>query len=155
MVYYFYPENALPSDTRINKLVVYKSERQLLAYSNGQLIIKYKISLGKQPVGKKEIEGDNKTPEGNYTINDKNANSDFHKNLGILYPNKEDKANAKRIGKEAGSDIKIHGLHNKLGFIGKFHRWYDWTSGCIALTNDEIDELYKTVKIGTPIEIYP
>lgn len=148
IIYYFFPEKKLPPNTQINKLVVYKSKRQLLAYSNGQFIKTYKISLGKNPFEKKEIDGDNKTPEGNYTINDKNANSNFHKNLGISYPNKEDKANAKRIGKEAGSDIKIHGLHNKLGFISKFHRWYDWTSGCIALTDGEIDELFKAVKMG-------
>jgi murein L,D-transpeptidase YafK len=155
IVYYFYPEKALPSDTRINKLVVYKSKRQLLAYSNGQLIKTYKISLGKQPVGKKEIQYDNKTPEGNYTINCRETNSNFHKKLCISYPNKADKANAKRYGKEAGDNVEIHGLDNRYGFIGKFHRWYDWTSGCIALTDGEIDELFKAVKIGTPIEIYP
>jgi murein L,D-transpeptidase YafK len=154
-IYYFYPENALPPDTHINKLVVYKSKRQMLAYSNGQLIKTYKISLGKQPVGKKEIDGDKKTPEGNYTINCRETKSDFHKKLCISYPNEADKANAKRCRREAGDNIEIHGLDNRFGFVGKFHRWYDWTSGCIALTDGEIDELFKAVKIGTPIEIYP
>ena len=73
--------------------------------------------------------------------------------MGISYPNESDIENAKKIGKPAGGDIKIHGLKNKLGFIGKFHRWFDWTMGCIAVTNEEIDELFATVPIGTKIEI--
>lgn len=154
-VYYLYPENKLPANSQIDKIVVYKSKRQLLAYSNGKLIKTYKISLGKVPIGDKEFEGDKKTPEGFYTINDKNPNSGYHKNLGISYPNQEDIENAKRLGKPAGGDVKIHGLRNKMGIIGKFHRWFDWTLGCIAITDSEIDELYSAVKIGTPIEIKP
>lgn len=154
-IYYFYPEDKLPANTQIDKLVVYKSNRQLLAYSNGQLVRTYKISLGRQPIGDKEVEGDKKTPEGLYFINDKNPNSGYHKNLGISYPNKDDIENAKRLGKPAGGDVKIHGLRNKTGFIGKFHRWFDWTLGCIAVTDKEIDELYGSVKIGTVIEIKP
>jgi hypothetical protein len=154
-VYYFYPKDKLPADTLIDKLVVYKSKRQLLAYSSGQLVKTYKISLGRQPIGDKEFEGDKKTPEGLYFINDKNPNSGYHKNLGISYPEKDDIENAKRLGKPAGGDVKIHGLRNKTGFISKFHRWYDWTLGCIAVTDDEIDELYNAVKIGTQIEIEP
>jgi len=155
IVYYFYPDDKLADNIQIDNIVVYKSKREMLVFSNGQLLTTYKISLGKQPVGAKEFEGDKKTPEGIYFINDKNPNSSYHKNLGISYPNKNDIENAKKIGKSAGRDIKIHGLRNKMGFIGKFHRWFDWTLGCIAVTNDEIDELYKTIKIGTPIEIKP
>jgi murein L,D-transpeptidase YafK len=154
-VYYFYPEDRLSSKTQIDKLVVYKSKRQMLAYSNGQLLKTYKISLGRQPIGDKEFEGDKKTPEGLYFINDKNPNSGYHKNLGISYPNKSDIENAKRLGKPTGGEVKIHGLRNMTGFISKFHRWFDWTLGCIAVTDKEIDELYKAVKIGTPIEIKP
>jgi murein L,D-transpeptidase YafK len=154
-VYYFYPENKLPADIQIDNIVILKSARQLLAYSGGQLIKTYKISLGRQPVGAKEFEGDKKTPEGVYSINDKNPNSDFHKNLGISYPDKYDNENAKRLGKPPGGNVKIHGLRNKTGFIGKFQRWYDWTSGCVAVTNQEIDELYNAVEIGTRIEIIP
>jgi len=154
-VYYFYPEDKLPDDIQIDKLVVYKSKRQLLAYSNGQLVKTYKISLGRKPIGDKEFEGDKKTPEGLYFINDKNPNSGYHKNLGISYPDKDDIENAKRLGKPTGGDVKIHGLRNKTGFIRKFHRWFDWTLGCIAVTDEEIDELYNAVKIGTEIEIKP
>ena len=154
-VYNFYPEEKLSADIQIDKLVVYKSKRQLLAYSNGQLVKTYKISLGRQPIGDKEFEGDKKTPEGIYSINNKNPNSGYHKNLGISYPNKDDIENAKRLGKSAGGGVKIHGLKNKTSFISKFHRWFDWTLGCIAVTDEEIDELYNAVKIGTQIEINP
>ncbi len=154
-VYYFYPEDKLIATVQIDNIVVYKSKRQLLAYSNGQLVKTYKISLGKQPIGHKEFEGDKKTPEGLYFINDKNSNSGYHKNLGISYPDADDILNAKRLGKPVGGDVKIHGLRNKTGVIGKFHRWYNWTLGCIAVTAHEIDELYNAVKIGTRIEIKP
>ncbi len=153
-IYYFYPEDKLPASIQVDKLVVHKSERRLLAYSGGQLVKTYKISLGGQPIGDKEFEGDKKTPEGMYSINDKNPNSGYHKNLGISYPDKDDIEHAQQRGMPPGGDIKIHGLRNRMGFVGKFHRWYDWTLGCIALTDDEIDELYDAVKIGTPIEIY-
>lgn len=154
-VYYFYPEDKLPADIQIDKLTVYKSKRQLFAYSSGQLVKTYNIALGRQPVGDKKFEGDKKTPEGLYFINDKNPNSGYHKNLGISYPDKDDKENAKRLGKPTGGNVKIHGLRNKTGFISKFHRWFDWTLGCIAVTDEEIDELYNAVKIGAEIEIRP
>jgi murein L,D-transpeptidase YafK len=155
IIYYFYPEDKLPKDVNIDNIVVLKSKRQLLVYSNCQLLKTYKISIGLQPVGDKQFQGDNKTPEGIYFINDKNPNSICHKNLGISYPNKADIANAKRLGKSAGGDIKIHGLFNNSGFISKFHRWFGFTYGCIMVTDEEIDELYNAVKIGTRIEIKP
>ena len=153
--YYFYPENKLSNDIQIDSIVVYKSKREMLVYSNGQLLKIYKISLGRQPIGHKEFEGDKKTPEGIYSINDKNPNSGYHKNLGISYPDNDDLENARRFGKSAGGDIKIHGIRNGIGFIGKFHRLFDWTLECIAVTDQEIDELYRAVKIGTYIEIKP
>ena len=155
VVYYFYPEQKLASNIKIDSLVVYKSNRQLLAYSNGQLIKTYKISLGRNPIGDKEFEGDKKTPEGVYFINAKNPNSGYYKNLGISYPNKQDIEVSKKLGKPTGGDVKIHGLRNGTGFISKFQRWYDWTAGCIALTDQEVEELYNTVDIGTKIEIKP
>ena len=154
-VYYFYPEQKLPADATIDKLVVLKSERQLMAYANGKLIKTYKIALGRTPVGAKEIEGDRKTPEGYYIINDKNPNSAYHKNLGISYPNAEDIKHAENLGRSPGGAIKIHGLRNGTSLIGKLHRWLDWTQGCAAVTDEEIDELYDAVAIGTPIEIRP
>jgi len=154
IAYYYYPEPKLPNGAKIDSIVVFKSKRQLLAYSKGNLLKKYKIALGRQPVGAKQFEGDRKTPEGIYFINDKNPNSGWHKNLGISYPNQNDIENAIAQGKTAGGNIKIHGLQNGKGYIGKFHRFKDWTLGCIALTNEEVDELYNAVIIGAEIKIY-
>ncbi|RBQ02370.1 L,D-transpeptidase family protein [Pedobacter miscanthi] len=153
IIYNLYPEKELPLHTEIDYILVKKSDRQLLAYSKQKLVKTYEISLGDNPVGHKEYEGDEKTPEGIYTINAKNPNSGYHKNLGISYPNAKDMAKAKLLGKNPGGDIKIHGLRNRLGFIGKFQRFLDWTNGCMALTDSEVDELYDSVKIGTKIEI--
>ena len=155
MIYYFYPESKLPSDAEIDSIIVYKSERKMLVYSDGELLKTYRISLGRQPIGAKEFEGDRKTPEGIYFIDSKNPHSSYHRNLGISYPNENDIAHAEQHGKSAGGLIKIHGLRNRFGFIGKFHRWVDWTLGCIAVTNQEMRELYRAVKIGAIIEIKP
>jgi murein L,D-transpeptidase YafK len=154
-IYNLYPEKKLPPNTKIDYLLVKKSKRQLAVYASHKLLKTYQISLGDSPVGDKEVEGDEKTPEGIYTINAKNQNSGYHKNLGVSYPNKEDIAKAKTLGKLPGGDIKIHGIRNKLGFIGKLQRLFDWTNGCMALTNNEVDELYFAVKIGTRIDIRP
>lgn len=139
----------------IDKIVVEKGKRKLHAYSKGKLMKTYRISIGRNPKGDKEFEGDRKTPEGLYYINDKNPHSGYYKNLGISYPHKDDVDHAKVLGKKPGGLIKIHGLKNGRGWIGRLHLLKDWTFGCIALTNTEIDELYAAVKIGTPIEIRP
>jgi murein L,D-transpeptidase YafK len=155
VAYYFLPEEGLPKNLKITKLVVFKSKRELQVYSNNSLIKTYQISLGGNPVGAKQIFGDSKTPEGLYYIDGKNPNSAYHQNLGISYPSSKDTKNAALLGKTTGGDIKMHGLPNGFGFIGKFQRWHDWTDGCIGLTDTEIDELYDNVKVGTPIEIRP
>lgn len=122
-------------------------------FEHAKFLKTYKIALGKNPVGHKQQEGDNKTPEGFYVIESRNANSQFHKNLGISYPNASDKKYAISIGKPAGGDIKIHGLRNGKGRRGKFHRWKNWTAGCIAVTNPEMDELFDRVTDNCQIEI--
>ena len=154
-VYYLFPEERLSAGQKIDKIVVKKSERRMEVYSGGQLIKSYRISLGRNPKGDKEFEGDKRTPEGHYTINDKNPKSAYHKNLGISYPNGGDIEDARKRNLNPGGEIKIHGIRNGLGFIGKFQRMLDWTAGCIALTNDEVDELYDRVDLGTPITIEP
>lgn len=145
--------NKLPKNTEIDSLVVYKSERKLVAFSKGNVVKNYRIALGKSPIGAKQFQGDNKTPEGVYFINGRNGYSIAYKNLGISYPNSHDISNSK--GKPTGGDIKIHGLMNHLWFIGNLHQLMDWTNGCIAINNFEMDELYNSVKIGTRIEIKP
>ena len=154
-VYNLYPEKMLPKDAVIDSIVVHKSQRQLEVFSKGQILKVYKVALGKNPVGAKEYEGDKKTPEGCYHIFDKNPESRFYKNLGISYPNEADIIRCNASGKPTGGDVKIHGLQNGLGIIGKLHRLRDWTAGCIALTDAEVDELYSHTPIGTPINILP
>jgi len=154
-IWYWYPDSPLPKGTVINKLVVYKSKRKMEAYSDNHLIKVYNIALGKNPVGHKEFEGDNKTPEGTYIINDRNPHSGYHKNLGISYPNETDKAHAAKLHKSPGGQIKIHGLPNGRSYIGKLHHRKDWTAGCIAVTNDEMDELYAAVNKNSVIQILP
>ncbi|WP_207420274.1 L,D-transpeptidase family protein [Desertivirga brevis] len=151
--YYSYPEEKIKRGVIIDKILVLKAKRKLLVYSNGTLVKSYTIALGRSPIGDKQFEGDNKTPEGIYKIYAKNPRSGWHKNLGISYPNLEDRRQAKPLNKSPGGEIKIHGLKNGRGFIGRFHRWKDWTQGCIALTNEEVDEIYEHTPIGTTIEI--
>lgn len=146
---------ALPNHVRIDKLLVYKSKREMHALSGGSLVKIYPISLGKNPIGHKEFEGDMKTPEGIYTINDRSLESGYHKNLGISYPNEKDIKHAQAHGKSAGGAIKIHGLKNGLGYIGERHLLSDWTHGCIAVTNQEMDELFALVVDNAEIEILP
>lgn len=155
IAWYWYPGTRLPKGKTIDKLIVHKSERKMEAYSGNELLKTYDIALGKNPVGHKEYEGDTKTPEGIYIINARNPNSGYHKNLGVSYPSEADKVHAVKLGKSPGGDIKIHGLKNGRGYIGKFHRMKNWTNGCIAVTNDEVDELYAAVEKDAVIEIYP
>lgn len=155
IAYYFWPENTLGKGHKITRLVVYKSKRLLNIFAGDTLLKSYTISLGDDPIGDKSFQGDEKTPEGQYSIFDKNPNSTCYKNLGISYPNDSDRKVSKALGKPTGGDIKIHGLPNKQGYWGKFHRFIDWTNGCIAVTNEEMDELYYGVDIGTPITINP
>jgi murein L,D-transpeptidase YafK len=135
-----------------DRILVEKSKRKLSLCSKGVVLKSYKVSLGKNPIGDKIFEGDNKTPEGIYYIWEK-CPSKFHKSLKINYPNSIDTAEANKIGKSAGGGIQIHGLGKEFGWLGKIHLLKDWTAGCIAVTNSEIDEIYSTVRTGTPVEI--
>jgi murein L,D-transpeptidase YafK len=141
--------------TNATKIVVYKADRKMMVYAKDVLLASYVVSLGGNPMGHKECEGDNKTPEGAYTISYKNPHSQFRKSLKISYPNKADRAHAKKLGVAPGGDIFIHGLGQGFGFLGATHVVHDWTLGCIAVTNEEIDELWKMVDVGTRIEIFP
>lgn len=139
----------------IDSLAIHKGPRQLFAFCGGKVILQYNVALGVSPVGKKEVEGDNKTPEGLYRIDGKNPFSSYHKSLGISYPNAEDREHARELGQSPGGDIKIHGLMKHMNNPGKSHTKSNWTAGCIAITNEEIDELYAQVKVGTPVFIEP
>ena len=120
-----------------------------------KVIKKYKISLGRNPNGHKEKQGDFKTPEGNYIIDYRNPNSKYYLSLHISYPNEKDKRFALAQGVSPGGDIMIHGIRNGLGLIGRLHTLFDWTQGCIAVTNPEIKEIWNAVPKGTKITITP
>lgn len=153
IVFYCWPRKALVTNRTIDKIEVVKHKRILRLLSQGEVLKTYSIALGREPTGKKQLEGDKKTPEGVYYINDKNPNSGYYLNLSISYPNDDDEKNAMKLNQSPGGSIKIHGLKNGFGYLGRFHLLFDWTLGCIALTNEEIKELYENVPIGTEIEI--
>lgn len=136
-------------------VVVFKSKRVMILFKEGEVLKAYRIALGKVPTGKKTFQGDGKTPEGRYFIVGRNPNSNFYKSLRISYPNEQDILYAQSLGKSPGGDIVIHGLSKQVEFLGKYHIIDDWTEGCIAVTNQEMDELWTLVKDNTPIEIFP
>ena len=138
-----------------DRIVVEKSARKLSVLRHGKEIRSYQIALGGAPVGRKEEEGDMKTPEGVYTIDSRNPQSDFHLALHISYPGPDDESRAASRGVSAGCDIEIHGLPNGHGSMGASDWQKDWTAGCIALTDEQIEELWRLVPDGTPIEIRP
>jgi murein L,D-transpeptidase YafK len=147
---------ASASVVKADKIVVIKSKRVALLMNNGEIIKAYRVSLGKQPVGRKSRQGDQKTPEGTYVIDSRITDSKFHRALHISYPNDSDIKRAQRFGIDPGGSIMIHGLPNGLGRkIGKLHRLSDWTDGCIAVTNSEMDEIWELVPDGVTIEIKP
>lgn len=136
-------------------IVVNKEKRELLLLRAGKVVRSYRVALGRNPVGPKEHEGDGKTPEGAYVISGRNPRSSFHLSLRISYPSPADRARAKRLGVAPGGDIMIHGLPNGHGGAGSRHTASDWTEGCIAVTDEEIEELWRLVPVGTRVQINP
>lgn len=133
----------------VTGIVVYKGQRKMYLMHDSEVLKSYDFELGFSPVGHKQIEGDGKTPEGLYYIDRKNPNSSYHLSVGISYPNAEDRARARAIGHSPGGDIFIHGTPRE------FRRQKDWTWGCLAVTNSEIEVIYSMVNVGTPIWLYP
>ena len=127
----------------------------MYVYNNSRLVKVYNISLGTSPVGAKHFQGDRKTPEGLYYINSRNPQSMAHKSLGISYPNDKDRKYARSCGQPTGGDVMIHGILNGEDDNADAYIGNDWTWGCIAVTNKEIDELFVHVKMGAPINILP
>ena len=124
-------------------------------HAGGKVIRRYKVALGQGGLPPKEREGDARTPEGRYFIDAKYEHSAYHKALHVSYPNPEDRKRAAKLGVPPGGAIMIHGLPNGKGWVGAGHRLYDWTLGCIAVTDEEIDQVWKLVPVGTPVEIRP
>jgi len=138
-----------------DKILIEKKERRLTLISKGKVLKTYQIALGGNPNGPKERQGDNKTPEGTYVIDSRNKNSRYHLSLHISYPNEKDKQRAKQLGVSPGGDIMIHGIKNGFSWAGDLHTEVDWTKGCIAVTDEEIEEIDKVVPHGTIVEIRP
>ena len=147
--------NPLPHDAIADRVLVEKSARRLTLLRGNAALKTYRVALGHAPVGAKEYEGDQRTPEGIYSIDFHKPDSDYHLALHISYPEQRDIDRAATKGLPAGSDIMIHGLPNGRNWIGAFHRRTDWTAGCIAVTDFEIEEIFRAVPDGTPIEIRP
>jgi murein L,D-transpeptidase YafK len=139
----------------VDLIVVDKSRRVMTLWTGKKPFKTYRIALGGNPIGHKEQEGDSRTPEGRYVIDGKNPGSSFHLSLRISYPNKKDRTDAAKRGVSPGGWIMIHGTPDYLGLLQATGVMRDWTAGCIAVTNAEIEEIYKKVRIGTPIVIKP
>ncbi len=144
-----------PANSIVSRILVEKKAHRLTLFRNNKPIKTYEIALGRQPDGPKQFEGDNKTPEGRYVIDSRKKNSTFHRALHISYPGPKEVAFAAKQKKSAGGNIMIHGLPNGMGALGPLHRLRDWTAGCIAVTNAEIEEIWRAVPDGTPVEIRP
>jgi murein L,D-transpeptidase YafK len=138
---------------KADRVVIVKSTHTLTLLSHGQALKTYKVSLGRGGSAAKNQAGDRETPEGEYVIDAKNPHSRFHLSLHISYPNARDRERARKQGVSPGGLIEIHGIEEKWAWIGSLHRAVDWTAGCIAVTNPEIEEIYKLVPVGTPVEI--
>jgi murein L,D-transpeptidase YafK len=132
-----------------------KKDRTLSLLAKSQVLRTYKVVLGGTPVGPKTRQGDHKTPEGIYLLDRRNPASQFHRALHISYPDAQDRIRAAQQGVSPGGDVFLHGLPNGFGWLGKLHRSKDWTDGCIAVTDEEIEEIWRLVPDGTPIEIRP
>ncbi len=145
------PENAIVAEMRLHK-----SKRSLILLDAKEaVLVRYRVSLGRSPEGPKRVQGDNRTPEGRYIISGRNPHSRYHLSVRISYPSADDKARAAALNSLPGGDIMIHGLPNRLGLLGKLHRLADWTAGCIAVTNQEMEQIWRHVPDGTPILITP
>jgi murein L,D-transpeptidase YafK len=154
LIFIFSLNNAFAYETA-DLVIVIKSKRVMFLMKEGKILKAYRVALGKNPSGRKTSQGDGKTPEGRYYIVGRNPNSSFYKALKISYPNEKDIEQAARLKVNPGGGIMIHGLSKKVEYLGKYHIIDDWTEGCIAVTNEEMDEIWRMVPDGTTIEILP
>jgi murein L,D-transpeptidase YafK len=149
------PRAEAPAPFTADSIVVDKSERRLSLFSHGAVVRTYLVALGQQPVGDKVKQGDMRTPEGLFHIEARNPESRYHLALKISYPDAAHRARARALGVSPGGAIMIHGLPARYAAVGPAHRDFDWTEGCIAVTNEEIEEIWSAVPVGTPVHIKP
>jgi murein L,D-transpeptidase YafK len=149
-----FAHSAIPAQ-KADSILILKKDHKLELLAKGKVIRTYDVALGRGGLAPKEREGDGRTPEGHYVIDSRNEASAYHRALHVSYPNAEDRLRAAKLGVSPGGAIMIHGLPNGVRWIGPAHRLYDWTLGCIAVTDSEIDEIWELVPVGTPVEIRP
>ena len=150
----FYADAALSSE-KADLVVVVKSEYKLYLIREGRLFASFPVVFGSNPKGHKQQQGDGRTPEGEYVLDYKNPNSKYYKSIHISYPNAEDRVNARKRGVSPGGDIMVHGQPNKWGTFSFITQLFNWTNGCIALSNSDMDAVWNAVDPGTPIQIRP
>ena len=148
-------ESSPLSYVKADFVIVKKSDQKMLLTHRGRVIREYHIALGKNPVGHKQQEGDFRTPEGIYVLDLKKSDSDFYKAIRISYPNSLDRRNADLMGVDPGGDIMIHGQKNGYEDFSHITQEMNWTDGCIAVKNTEMDEIWEAVEVGTLIRIQP
>lgn len=139
--------------TTADHVLIEKATRRLTLFSNGVALKSYEVALGRGPEGPKIQEGENRTPEGTYSVDRRKLDSHYHRALHLSYPNGADRERAKQLGVAPGGDIMIHGIRNGLGWIGPLHNVVNWTRGCVAVTNAEIEEIWRVVPDGASVEI--
>lgn len=144
-----------PAEAGVDLVRVFKAERRLELIDGGTIMRSYSIALGGNPVGHKQREGDERTPEGTYVLDWRNPKSGYHRSIHVSYPNAADRAAAAARGESPGGDIMIHGQPNGWGWWGWLLQYFDWTNGCIAVTDAGMDEIWALVPDGTRIEIRP
>ena len=149
------PDSQPQKPEKADSILILKKDHVMELLSRGKVIRTYKVALGQGGLAPKQREGDARTPEGHYMIDARYEHSAYHKALHVSYPNADDRKRAAKLGMPPGGAIMIHGLPNGKGWVGARHRLYDWTLGCIAVTDEEIDEVWNLVPIGTPVEIRP
>jgi murein L,D-transpeptidase YafK len=141
--------------SKADSVLVSKRQHLLQLLRGGKVVREYKVALGGSPVGPKTQQRDHKTPEGKYILDSRNPQSQFYKSLHISYPTPAQRTAARKRGVSPGGDVFVHGLPLHYRSVGAAHRLYDWTDGCIAVTDEEMDEIWLAVADGTPIEIRP
>lgn len=140
---------------KVTRVLVLKKEHKMQLFAGETVIKTYTVALGRGGLAPKQRQGDHLTPEGLYQIDRRNKNSRFYRALHVSYPNEADRERAHKLGLDPGGDIMVHGITDGLGWLGSLHRTMDWTNGCIAVTDAEMDEIWSLVPDGTPIEIRP
>ena len=154
-----FPQAGVPArrapEQVVDRILILKSDRTMRLYAHDKLLKEYKVALGGNPVGPKQRQGDRRTPEGGYKIDLRNQHSQFHLSLRVSYPNAQDREWARLHHVDPGGAIMIHGLPSAYAYLGALHRKTDWTDGCIAVTNEEIEEIWAMVPLGATVEIKP